>query len=112
MDEDKTMIKMQKDQRKRAEKDNMERRSSDQDYREPEHDLYRDFNMGSLHDKHKTGQKVEDFRVDSFLASDDKHGLRSELMMSSSHNLLYIFTLSLWFLHSFFLIRLVLAFLM
>ncbi|KAE9466512.1 hypothetical protein C3L33_01562, partial [Rhododendron williamsianum] len=79
MDEDKTMIKMQKDQRKRAEKDNMERRSSDQDYREPEHDLYRDFNMGSLHDKHKSGRKVEDFRVDPVLASDNKHGLRSEM---------------------------------
>ncbi|KAI8541577.1 hypothetical protein RHMOL_Rhmol08G0072700 [Rhododendron molle] len=77
MDEDKTMIKMQKDERKRAEKDNTERRSSDQDYREPEHDLYRDFNMGSLHDKHKSGRKVEDFRVDPLLASDDKHGLRT-----------------------------------
>ncbi|XP_058180430.1 paired amphipathic helix protein Sin3-like 2 isoform X1 [Rhododendron vialii] len=77
MDEDKTMIKMQKDQRKRAEKDNMEKRSSDQDYREPEHDLYGDFNMGSLHDKHKSGRKVEDLRVDPVLASDDKHGLRT-----------------------------------
>ncbi|KAG5535017.1 hypothetical protein RHGRI_022955 [Rhododendron griersonianum] len=81
MDEDKTMIKMQKDQRKRAEKDNMERRSSDQDYREPEHDLYRDFNMGSLHDKHKSGRKVEDFRVDPVLASDNKHGLRKAVVI-------------------------------
>ncbi|KAH7852676.1 hypothetical protein Vadar_027777 [Vaccinium darrowii] len=58
VDEDKTMSKMQKDQRKHAEKDNMERQGSDQDYREPEHDLSRDFNMGSLYDKRKSDQKV------------------------------------------------------
>ncbi|KAH7852863.1 hypothetical protein Vadar_030208 [Vaccinium darrowii] len=78
VDEDKTMIKMQKDQRKHAEKDNMERQSSDQDYREPEHDFSRDFNMGSLYDKQKSDRKVEDFGGNPVLAPDDKHTMRTK----------------------------------
>ncbi|KAL6958690.1 hypothetical protein U1Q18_045413 [Sarracenia purpurea var. burkii] len=78
MDDDRTMLKLQKDQRKRAEKDNKERRSRDNDYREPELDSNREFSMQSLHDKRKSSRKVEDFGVNPVLASyDDKDALRS-----------------------------------
>ncbi|XAR71204.1 hypothetical protein NMG60_11028366 [Bertholletia excelsa] len=59
MDDNKTMVKMQKDQRKRGEKENRERRNRDQDYRE-------------------SARKVEDFGANPILAShDDKDMLRS-----------------------------------
>ncbi|KAL7221258.1 hypothetical protein ACSBR1_023248 [Camellia fascicularis] len=78
MDDDKTMMKMQRDQRKRAEKENRERRNRDLDYREPEHDSNRDFNLQRFHDKRKSARKVEDFGVNPVLASyDDKEALRS-----------------------------------
>ncbi|XP_052196269.1 paired amphipathic helix protein Sin3-like 2 isoform X2 [Diospyros lotus] len=78
MDDDKTMIKMQKDQRKRAEKENRERRNRDQDYRESEHDSNRDFNNQRLNDKRKSARKVEDFGANPVGASyEDKDTLRS-----------------------------------
>ncbi|PSS30420.1 Paired amphipathic helix protein Sin3-like [Actinidia chinensis var. chinensis] len=78
IDDDKAMMKMQKDQRKRAEKDSRERRNRDQDYRESELDSNRDFSMQRIYDKRKSARKVEDFGVNPIVASyDDKDALRS-----------------------------------
>ncbi|GMP29098.1 hypothetical protein CsSME_00004361 [Camellia sinensis var. sinensis] len=78
MDDDKTMMKMQKDQRKRAEKENRDRRNRDQDYKESENDSNRDFSMQRLNEKRKSARKVEDFGVNPVVASfDDKDALRS-----------------------------------
>ncbi|KAI8032315.1 Paired amphipathic helix protein Sin3-like 2 [Camellia lanceoleosa] len=77
MDDDKTMMKMQKDQRKRAEKENRDRRNCDQDYKESENDSNRDFSMQRLNEKRKSARKVEDFGVNPVVASyDDKDALR------------------------------------
>ncbi|KAH7846362.1 hypothetical protein Vadar_013012 [Vaccinium darrowii] len=78
MDDDKTMMKLQKDQRKRVEKDNRERRHRDHDYRESEHESNRNFSMQRPHDKRKSARKVEDFGVNPVPATyDDKDALRS-----------------------------------
>ena len=75
-------MKMQKDQRKRAEKDSRERKNRDQDYRESELDSNRDFSVQRIYDKRKSARKVEDFGVNPVVASyDDKDALRSELIM-------------------------------
>ena len=75
---------MQKDQRKRAEKDNRERRNRDQNYRESELDSNRDFSMLRIHDKRKSARKVEDFRVNTIVPPyDDKDALRSELVYAT-----------------------------
>ncbi|XAR51803.1 hypothetical protein NMG60_11006541 [Bertholletia excelsa] len=76
MDEDKTMIKMQKDQRKRVEKENRERRNRDQDCRESEHDSSRDFGIQRLHDKPKSSRKVEE-RNPLSASCDDKDVMRN-----------------------------------
>lgn len=82
MDDDKTMMKLQKDQRKRVEKDNRERRHRDHDYRESEHESNRNFSMQRPHDKRKSARKVEDFGVNPVPATyDDKDALRSEFVM-------------------------------
>ena len=70
---------MHKEQRKRVEKDSRDRRSRDQDDREPDHDNNRDFNLQRLPDKRKSARKVEGFGVNANLASyDDKDTLKSE----------------------------------
>lgn len=79
MDDEKLMIKMQKEQRRRAEKENRDRRNRDQDDREIEHDNNRDFNLQRFPDKKKSTKKVEGFGANSSLASyDDKDALKSE----------------------------------
>ncbi|KAK9071711.1 hypothetical protein SSX86_008140 [Deinandra increscens subsp. villosa] len=71
--DDKTMMKLQKEQRKRGEKENRDRRHNDQDYKEP--DL--DSNRGRL-EKRKSAPKVEDFGIHSGLTPyDDKDALKS-----------------------------------
>ncbi|KAA8530290.1 hypothetical protein F0562_004999 [Nyssa sinensis] len=78
LDDDKTMMKLHKEQRKRTEKENMDRINHDQDYREPEHDSNRDFNMQRLTDKRKSARKVEDFGGKPILASfENKDALKS-----------------------------------
>ncbi|KAE9449196.1 hypothetical protein C3L33_18906, partial [Rhododendron williamsianum] len=78
MDDDKTVLKLQKDQRKRVEKDSRERRNRDHDYRESEHESNRKFSMQHPHDKRKSARKVEDFGGNPALATyDDKDALRS-----------------------------------
>ncbi|KAK9272549.1 hypothetical protein L1049_002922 [Liquidambar formosana] len=78
LDDDKAMLKVHKEQRKRAEKENRDRRTRDQDDREPEHDIGRDFNLQRLPEKRKPSRKVEGFGVNPNMASeDDKNALKS-----------------------------------
>ncbi|KAK8534022.1 hypothetical protein V6N12_047422 [Hibiscus sabdariffa] len=56
LDDDKAMMKMQKEQRKRMEKDNRDLR-----IRDPEHDKNGDFNSQHFPDKKRSGRKVEGF---------------------------------------------------
>ncbi|XP_047314701.1 paired amphipathic helix protein Sin3-like 2 isoform X2 [Impatiens glandulifera] len=75
--DDKTIIKNQKDPKKRAEKESKERRNHDQDYKETEHNSNRDFIM-QRNDKPKKNPKFEDVGTSSVMASyDDKNALRS-----------------------------------
>ncbi|XVF60417.1 hypothetical protein PTKIN_Ptkin08bG0044100 [Pterospermum kingtungense] len=59
LDDDKGMMKVQKEQRKRVEKDNRDRRTRDQD--DPEHDNNRDLNLQRFPDKKRSGRKIEGF---------------------------------------------------
>ncbi|KAK3002319.1 hypothetical protein RJ639_021444 [Escallonia herrerae] len=78
LDDDKTMIKLHKEQKKRAEKENRDRRNRDQDYREPEHDNHRDVNLHRLAEKRKSARKVDDFGMSPGLASyNDKDAVKS-----------------------------------
>ncbi|KAJ9564361.1 hypothetical protein OSB04_000327 [Centaurea solstitialis] len=75
MDEDKSMVKLHKEQRKRAEKESRDRRTRDQDFKEPDIDANRD--MHRL-EKRKSARKVGEFGVHSGLAPyDDKEALKS-----------------------------------
>ncbi|KAE8691549.1 Paired amphipathic helix protein Sin3-like 2 [Hibiscus syriacus] len=56
LDDDKAIVKMQKEHRKHVEKENRDRRTRDQD--EPEHEN-RDFNMQGFSDKKRSGRKIE-----------------------------------------------------
>ncbi|XP_044505763.1 paired amphipathic helix protein Sin3-like 2 isoform X2 [Mangifera indica] len=77
MEGDKVVMKLQKEQRKHAEKEN-NRRNHDQDDRETEHDNHRDFNSQRFSDKKKPSRKVEGFGANSNFASyDDKDSLKS-----------------------------------
>ncbi|XP_022774459.1 paired amphipathic helix protein Sin3-like 2 [Durio zibethinus] len=59
LEDDKAMMKMQKEQRKCVEKDNRDRRTRDQD--DSEHDNNRDFNLQRFPDKKRSGRKIEGF---------------------------------------------------
>ncbi|KAI9153728.1 hypothetical protein LWI28_015603 [Acer negundo] len=75
-EDDKAVMKMQKEQRKRVEKENRDRRS-DQDDREVEHDNNRDF-MQRFPDKKKSAKKSEGHGANSnFSSYDDKDALKS-----------------------------------
>lgn len=76
MDDDKAVIKMQKEQRKRSEKENREKRNRDQDDRDIDHDNNRDLKFA---DRKKSVRKVEGVGGNSNFAShDDKDALKSE----------------------------------
>ncbi|KAL5806692.1 hypothetical protein ACOSQ4_029425 [Xanthoceras sorbifolium] len=76
MEDDKALMKMQKEQRKRAEKENRDRRS-DHDDREVELDNNRDF-MQRFPDKKKSARKSDGHGVNSnFSSYDDKDTLKS-----------------------------------
>lgn len=77
MDDDKSMIKLHKEQKRRAEKDNRDRRSRDQDYREPDNENNGDIGMHRIADKRKSARKVEEFGG----TYDDKDGVKSECMV-------------------------------
>ncbi|XP_039159223.1 paired amphipathic helix protein Sin3-like 2 isoform X2 [Eucalyptus grandis] len=74
LDDDKAMIKVQKDQRKRFEKDNRDRRNREVDDRESEHDTSRDFNSQRFPDKRKSARKVENYGMTS---CEDRDALKS-----------------------------------
>ncbi|KAK8566032.1 hypothetical protein V6N12_059575 [Hibiscus sabdariffa] len=59
LDDDKTMMRMQKERRKRVEKENRDRRARDLD--DPKHDNNRDFNLQHFPDKKRDGRKIEGF---------------------------------------------------
>ncbi|XP_017636091.1 paired amphipathic helix protein Sin3-like 2 [Gossypium arboreum] len=70
LEDDKAMVKMQKEQRKHVEKEIRDRRTRDQD--DPEHENNRDFNMQHFPDKKRTGRKIE-----GFASYDEKDTLKS-----------------------------------
>ncbi|GAV73182.1 PAH domain-containing protein/Sin3_corepress domain-containing protein [Cephalotus follicularis] len=75
LDDDKMMVKLHKDQRKRADKDLRDRKSREQIDREPENDNNRDLQRFS--DKRKSSRKVEGFGVNSnFVSNDDKDPIK------------------------------------
>lgn len=78
LDDEKGTIKLQKEQRRRFEKDNRDRRIRDQDERETEHDNTRDFNLQRFPDKRRPPRKVEGYGLE------DKDSLKSESIKLSS----------------------------
>ncbi|KAJ6423884.1 hypothetical protein OIU84_024789 [Salix udensis] len=77
MEDDKRTMKVHKEQRKRADKENWDRRIRDQDDREPEHDSSRDFSLQPFLEKRKSSQKVEGFGNSNFACYDDKDNIKS-----------------------------------
>jgi paired amphipathic helix protein Sin3a len=95
-DHDRSLLRVEKEQRRRGEKDRREdrdRRERERDDREFEHDGNRDFNMQRFHNKRKAHRRVEDsaeqlhqggegdenFGVRPISSSyDDKNSLKSE----------------------------------
>ncbi|KAK9038348.1 hypothetical protein V6N11_023224 [Hibiscus sabdariffa] len=69
LDADKAIVKMQKEHRKRVEKENRDRRTRDHDDLEHEN---KDFNMQRFPDKKRSGRKIE-----GFASYDDKDTLKS-----------------------------------
>ncbi|XP_059294864.1 paired amphipathic helix protein Sin3-like 2 [Lycium ferocissimum] len=61
LDDDKTMIKLHKEQKRRAGKDSRDERTHDQDYKEPANENEGDLSMQCLTDKMKSVLKVEEF---------------------------------------------------
>ncbi|KAK1383711.1 paired amphipathic helix protein Sin3-like 2 [Heracleum sosnowskyi] len=70
--DEKTMIKLHKEQRRRSEKINLDRRNRDQDFRDPEQDMHR------TPEKRKSSRKVDGFGGDHFSGPyDDTDALKS-----------------------------------
>ncbi|XP_060193680.1 paired amphipathic helix protein Sin3-like 2 isoform X1 [Lycium barbarum] len=61
LDDDKTMIKLHKEQKRRAEKESRDRRTHDQDYKEPDNENNEELSMQRHTDKKKSARKVEEF---------------------------------------------------
>lgn len=79
MDDDKTVMKLHKEQKKHSEKENRDRRNRDQDERDPDTENNGDTSMHRLSEKTKSARKVEEFGGNSNFASyDDKDALKSE----------------------------------
>lgn len=76
LEDNKTMIKLHKEQKKRGDKDIMDRSNREKEYRDPDHDMHR------LSEKRKSARKVENFGGDPVPSPyDDKDALRSELKL-------------------------------
>ncbi|KAI3761948.1 hypothetical protein L1987_52371 [Smallanthus sonchifolius] len=74
-EDDKMMMKLHKEHRKRSEKESRDRRNYDQDYKEPDLDANRDMHRIG---KRKSSSKTEDFGVHSGVAPNgDKDSLKS-----------------------------------
>lgn len=79
LDDDKAMIKVPKEQRKRVEKENRDRRIHNQDEREPDLDNIRDLNLQRFPDKKIYIKKAEDFGLTAdFPSHDDKDTLKGK----------------------------------
>lgn len=79
LDDDKTVRKLHKEQKKRVEKENRDMRNRDQDDREPDSGNSGDISKLRLSDRKKSAQKVEDLGGNSNLASnDDNDAWKSE----------------------------------
>ncbi|KAJ8750132.1 hypothetical protein K2173_014047 [Erythroxylum novogranatense] len=76
LDDDKATLKIQKEQRRRVEKEGRDRRNRDQDDRELEHDSNRDCSL--QRDKKKSAPKIESFGANSNVASYDDKGVSSQ----------------------------------
>ncbi|KAF3625274.1 Paired amphipathic helix protein Sin3-like 1 [Capsicum annuum] len=61
LDDEKTMMKFHKEQKRRAEKESRDRRTHDQDYKEPDNENNEDLSMKRHIDKRKSARKVEEF---------------------------------------------------
>ncbi|KAK4409899.1 Paired amphipathic helix protein Sin3-like 2 [Sesamum angolense] len=80
MDDDKTVVKLHKEQKKHIEKENRDKRNRDQDDRDPETENNGEFSMHRLSDKRKSARKVEDFGGNLNLAScDDKDASKRQV---------------------------------
>lgn len=74
--DEKTMIKLHKEQRRRSEKINLDRRNRDQDFKDSEQDMHR------TPEKRKSSRKVDGFGGDHFSGPyDDTDALKSELIV-------------------------------
>lgn len=78
LDDEKTMIKLHKEQKRRAEKESRDRRTHDQDYKEPDNENNEDLSMQRHTDKKKSARKVEEFGG----PHEDKDALKSECMIT------------------------------
>ncbi|KAG9159888.1 hypothetical protein Leryth_005652 [Lithospermum erythrorhizon] len=78
MDDDKTVMKLHKEHKKRGEKEGRERRQRDQDYREPEYETNGDVSMNRLAEKRRAVRKNEEVGGSANLAfPEEKDSLRS-----------------------------------
>ncbi|KAK6155145.1 hypothetical protein DH2020_009393 [Rehmannia glutinosa] len=77
MDDDKTVMKLHKEQKKHTERENRDRRNRDQDDRDPDTENNGDISMHRLSDKRKSARKVEDFGGTNLASFDDKDALKS-----------------------------------
>lgn len=81
MDDDKTVMRLHKEQKKHIERET--KRNRDQDDRDPDNENNGGISMHRLSDKKKSARKAEDFGGNSNLASyDDKDALKSELIVT------------------------------
>ena len=78
LDDDKAMMKTNKEQRKRVEKEGRDKRIRDQVDREPDHDNNGDLNLQHFPDKKKSVKKAEGFGLTAELAYDDKDAVKSK----------------------------------
>lgn len=68
-----------KDRKKRAERENKDKRNRYQDNRDTDNENNGDVSMHRLSDKRKSAQKVDNFGGNSnFVSHDDKDALKSE----------------------------------
>ncbi|XP_050383632.1 paired amphipathic helix protein Sin3-like 2 [Argentina anserina] len=86
LDDDKGMMKVLKEQRKRfPEKETRDRRNRDHDDREVETDNNRDYNLQRFPEKRKSSRKVEGFGANNnFAPYDDKDTLKSKYSQAFS----------------------------
>ncbi|GFP95198.1 paired amphipathic helix protein sin3-like 2 [Phtheirospermum japonicum] len=77
MDDDKTVMKLHKEQKRHTERENRDRKNRDQDDRDPNTENNGDISMHRLSDKKKSARKAEDFVGTNLTTFDDKDALKS-----------------------------------